>query len=1239
VSCHLGVACKRWCKDMDDDDDDDVQIVEAAPEEQASVVQLASLLEIDIALAHKALQYSQWNFEAAVDAACQLASTSSEASAGAVQLRVGSSSASASSRPASSSSNESHVPPVPSPGLSRRTHPPFRNSTSSAASAGPAQLRVGHSSASSSSRPSSSSHESHIPAVPNPGNHRRTHSSLADDVPDVFISAAGPADKKRRLEATSTAATFKIPNNDADEPAANPPMFKAHPLREEQRRSLGWMISREAVTHTSADDRFMLVKGGLLADRMGYGKTSTTIGLVSLDVDRALRQPGQQGVPLLQKDCYIPSDSTLIVCPSHLIDQWESEFWKFLGHSGVQISRPQPLDSTNINQCTLTHKFEDSSRSRWQCGIRVGKRPSSWKVGGAALVTDIDHSTLRQFAESFGAEGAICCGDLISKIECKNLIADDGERVASKAVSGIGDIHRFFRGELQSCRRVQRGFLPAVDGQPPRPNWTNQYFNLRFAKDSTVKFHVSRINNRQRTRVERGNGPLKVLTIRSVEDIELLQQQDFVSQFHVILSSAGVQSSLRYAEHIKEASGASGLMETKLAALGERMKTWCRNRTARKTFARRSIALFEVVFWRRVILDEFHESEAWEYRVREMLRSLGAIHKWGLSGTPPLKNAAAVAEVAGLLGYTVPCKNGNVVAQSLHYGSSVMCSHNATKEFFANESKQRALYEIAEKFVEEHIRQNTSDLVEQIGIAQHEELVDHTPEERLIYRQACHDQGIFDLAAGYSQISLAAREELLKRCAHFDMGQAAESASSAVDGLGAQKREWVNKVENQLWVEVARARVFHVWDSKGKEALRTAKVVHPKTKELIECILASSVEGVGSKLSAIAPPAESVNPGLGMLKQAMQVEVKLLQQDGSFRLRPEVRLIQPIGEKEYYKDDHHRHAVVHAVAKWAGDRDANDALSAQAICERACLVPLHLALSRGLSELASLLDKAHRSLEFYTQQLSNLTREGVGIENKCSICLEDTSDIASMAILPCSHVFHSECIRAALAINAFCPECRTPVAMSHVSSVVMELKPPEPQAVETAGPSISMSPAWKQNGSKLNAVANRLRQIRENDPTAKALVFVQWADLEAKVWRALHDHHIPFLGLSGDSRCRVRLGGEDGAVLKKFQEDDTRDAPFVLVLSLQRAAAGTNLTSASHVLFVHPMNADTVHSAAAYERQALARVRRIGQARNQVHVWRFVTRHTVEEHIWKLHRDAPEDAEAARAVAELASES
>ena len=44
-----------------------------------------------------------------------------------------------------------------------------------------------------------------------------------------------------------------------------------------------------------------------------------------------------------------------------------------------------------------------------------------------------------------------------------------------------------------------------------------------------------------------------------------------------------------------------------------------------------------------------------------------------------------------------------------------------------------------------------------------------------------------------------------------------------------------------------------------------------------------------------------------------------------------------------------------------------------------------------------------------------------------------------------------------------------------------------------------LSPELRQHGSKLLRVAQRLQKIRQEDPKAKAIVFVQWYELEHKV--------------------------------------------------------------------------------------------------------------------------------------------
>ena len=177
---------------------------------------------------------------------------------------------------------------------------------------------------------------------------------------------------------------------------------------------------------------------------------------------------------------------------------------------------------------------------------------------------------------------------------------------------------------------------------------------------------------------------------------------------------------------------------------------------------------------------------------------------------------------------------------------------------------------------------------------------------------------------------------------------------------------------------------------------------------------------------------------------------------------------------------------MHCTLFWGGAYE----LSSKEACRRdsrSRQARLTKAFLNGILELVSLLDRGQRSVQFYEQQLRTL-QQGSEKEqgcSECSICLDPMSDLTCTAILPCSHLFHMQCVREALARTPHCPECRAPLRLSEISSVVMELKSPEPLPPTPQAP---MTRAWKRHGSKLNAVAAKLKQIREQDPTAKARV-------------------------------------------------------------------------------------------------------------------------------------------------------
>ncbi|CAK9108246.1 Uncharacterized ATP-dependent helicase C17A2.12, partial [Durusdinium trenchii] len=115
------------------------------------------------------------------------------------------------------------------------------------------------------------------------------------------------------------------------------------------------------------------------------------------------------------------------------------------------------------------------------------------------------------------------------------------------------------------------------------------------------------------------------------------------------------------------------------------------------------------------------------------------------------------------------------------------------------------------------------------------------------------------------------------------------------------------------------------------------------------------------------------------------------------------------------------------------------------------------------------------------------------------------------------------------------------------------------------------------------------------------------------VCTALNEFGIPCATLQGSV-------GERAGIIRDWQNNPQSDT-FVLLLSLAQSASGTNLTAASHVVFLHPMLAPA-ERAVGYEMQAIGRARRHGQRRDVVHVWRFVTADTLEQQITERHQGA-----------------
>ncbi|KMU72826.1 hypothetical protein CISG_03260 [Coccidioides immitis RMSCC 3703] len=161
-------------------------------------------------------------------------------------------------------------------------------------------------------------------------------------------------------------------NNKDDVENIQPPGFKKYSLRPEQLRSLTWMRAQESpevqpfeeeevveallpVINWRAEGKATvekLVRGGILGDDVGYGKTAISLGLIDAQFENDLRTvPDSRDGPIAIK-------ATLIVVPYHLFDQWLREIDKFLGskYRVLQIKTIialRPLDITEIEKADI----------------------------------------------------------------------------------------------------------------------------------------------------------------------------------------------------------------------------------------------------------------------------------------------------------------------------------------------------------------------------------------------------------------------------------------------------------------------------------------------------------------------------------------------------------------------------------------------------------------------------------------------------------------------------------------------------------------------------------------------------------------------------------------------------------------------------------------------------------------------------------------------------------------------
>lgn len=217
-------------------------------------------------------------------------------------------------------------------------------------------------------------------------------------------------------------------------------------------------------------------------------------------------------------------------------------------------------------------------------------------------------------------------------------------------------------------------------------------------------------------------------------------------------------------------------------------------------------------------------------------------------------------------------------------------------------------------------------------------------------------------------------------------------------------------------------------------------------------------------------------------------------------------------------------------------------------------------------------------------------------DNNCSICLEV---LTNKSVTKCGHIYCAECIKNCLKYKQMCPMCKKPITINEI--YLVNKKAPKKE-------NSNINPLIEKYGSKLGKIISMIRNI-VLEPDSRIIIFSQWDFMLSLIGKTLAENGIANCFVKGNVWSR-------NSAINKFRNGKTLSGEDnkVIMLSLKNSASGTNLTEATHIFFVEPING-TKDEVQAIEGQAIGRACRLGQ-KQKVNLFRVLVKNTIEEDIY-----------------------